>query len=102
MKLDLYISELDIMLNQHQQSRRNFIKTTGFAFTTSFISSENTINSIAASFSSTSLLDPPQLAQGIRVGDVLSDRAIVWSRSNCSAKMIVKYSFYFINKQGEF
>ena len=82
------------MLNQHQQSRRNFIKTTGFAFTTSFISSENTINSIAASFSSTSLLDLPQLAQGIRVGDVLSDRAIVWSRANCSAKMVVKYSLY--------
>ena len=90
MHFDLYISELDIMLNQHQQSRRNFIKTTGIAFTTSFIASENTINSIATSLSSKPLLDPPQLAQGIRVGDVLSDRAIVWSRSNCSAKMIVK------------
>ena len=94
MRSDLYISELDIMLNQHQQSRRNFIKTTGFAFTASVIASEKTVNSIATTLSSTPLLDPPQLAQGIRVGDVLSDRAIVWSRANCSAKMIVKYSFY--------
>src|ERR1700694_95627 len=36
--------------------------------------------------------DWPLLEQGLQIGDVLSDRAIVWSRSDPSAPMIVEGS----------
>ncbi|MGR8952642.1 MAG: alkaline phosphatase D family protein [Gammaproteobacteria bacterium] len=39
------------------------------------------------------LFDYPQLKQGIQIGDVLSNQAIVWSRSDRPARMLVEYSF---------
>jgi alkaline phosphatase D len=34
----------------------------------------------------------PQLAQGIQIGDVLGDRAMIWSRSDRPARMFVEWS----------
>src|SRR5687767_15879361 len=33
----------------------------------------------------------PVLAQGIQIGDVLNDRAIIWSRSDRAARMLVEW-----------
>src|ERR1700675_2225800 len=36
--------------------------------------------------------DRPLLEQGLQIGDVFADRAIVWSRSDRPARMIVEWS----------
>jgi alkaline phosphatase D len=35
--------------------------------------------------------DKPQLEQGIQIGDVLADRAVIWSRSDRSARFFVEH-----------
>jgi alkaline phosphatase D len=34
--------------------------------------------------------DRPLLEQGLQIGDILADRAMIWSRSDRPARMIVK------------
>ena len=36
----------------------------------------------------------PQIASGIQIGDVTGDRAIVWSRADRPARLVVERSFY--------
>lgn len=36
--------------------------------------------------------EPPKMEQGIQIGDVSGDRAIIWSRSDQSSRMIVEYA----------
>jgi alkaline phosphatase D len=33
----------------------------------------------------------PQLEQGLQIGDVVADRAVIWSRSDRSARLVVDY-----------
>jgi phosphodiesterase/alkaline phosphatase D-like protein len=33
----------------------------------------------------------PQLVQGIQIGDVLGDRAVIWSRADRPARLVVDY-----------
>jgi len=80
------------MLNEYQKSRRTFIKTAGFALSAGAVTSGSWLSSIAASLNTTALSELPQLTQGIQFGDVLSDRAIVWSRADRPGRMIVEYS----------
>jgi alkaline phosphatase D len=80
------------MLNEYQKSRRTFIKTAGFALSAGAVASGSWLSSIAASLNTTALSELPQLTQGIQFGDVLSDRAIVWSRADRPGRMIVEYS----------
>ena len=81
------------MLNEYQKSRRTFIKTAGFALGAGVVTSGSGLSSIAASLNPTAILGLPQLTHGIQFGDVLSDRAIVWSRADRPSRMIVEYSF---------
>jgi alkaline phosphatase D len=37
--------------------------------------------------------DTPQMTQGIQIGDVTNGRAIIWSRSDRPARMMVEYAF---------
>ena len=81
------------MLNEYQKSRRNFIKTAGFALSAGVVTSGSGLSSIAASLNLTAISDQPQLTHGIQFGDVLSDRAIVWSRADRPGRMFIEYSF---------
>jgi alkaline phosphatase D len=81
------------MLNKYQKSRRSFIKTTGFALSAGIVTSGSGLSSIAASLNPAALSELPQLTHGIQFGDVLSDQAIVWSRADRPARMVVEYSF---------
>jgi alkaline phosphatase D len=42
---------------------------------------------------------PPQPEQGIQIGDVRADRAVIWSRSDRPARLLVEYdvSEHFVN-----
>ncbi len=81
------------MLNTYQKSRRTFIKTAGLALGAGFVPSETGFGGIADSWESTGQSARPQLTHGIQIGDVLPDRAIVWSRSDRPGRMLVEYSF---------
>jgi alkaline phosphatase D len=81
------------MLNECQKSRRHFIKTAGFALSAGVVTSGSGLSSIAASLNTSALPDQPQLTHGIQFGDVLSDRAIVWSRADRPSRMLVEYSY---------
>ncbi|MDD5462192.1 MAG: alkaline phosphatase D family protein [Methylococcales bacterium] len=82
------------MLNEYQKSRRTFIKTAGFALSAGVVASRSGLSSLASlSLNTTEITDQPQLQYGIQFGDVLSDRAIIWSRADGPGKMIVEYSF---------
>lgn len=81
-------------MNEYQKSRRNLIKTAGLAVSASVFASDDWLSSIAASLNKTAISNQPQLTHGIQIGDVVSDQAIVWSRTDRPARMYVKYSFY--------
>ncbi|MGR9036086.1 MAG: alkaline phosphatase D family protein [Gammaproteobacteria bacterium] len=81
------------MLNEYQRSRRTFIKTAGFALGAGAVPSVTGLGGIAASFNTGDVSARPQLTHGIQFGDVLPDRAVVWSRSDRLARMIVEYGF---------
>jgi alkaline phosphatase D len=81
------------MLNEYQKSRRNFIKTASFALSAGVVTSGSGLSNITASLNTTALSNLPQLTYGIQFGDVLSDRAIVWSRADRPARMVVEHSF---------
>jgi alkaline phosphatase D len=81
------------MLNECQKSRRHFIKTAGFALSAGVVTSGSGLSSIAASLNTSALPDQPQLTHGIQFGDVLSDRAIVWSRVDRPSRMFVEFSY---------
>jgi len=81
------------MLNEYQKSRRTFIKTAGFALGAGVVSSGAGLSSIGATLKPTVISSLPQMPQGIQFGDVLSDRAIVWSRADRPGRMVVEYGF---------
>jgi alkaline phosphatase D len=81
------------MLNDYQKSRRNFIKNAGLALGAGVAPSWTGLSDIAAALNPTPLPAQPQLTHGIQFGDVLSDRAIVWSRTDRPGRMLVGYSF---------
>ena len=82
------------MLNEYQKSRRTFIKTAGLTLSAGVFPSVTGLGSIVATLDSTAISELSQLKHGIQFGDVLSDRAIVWSRAERPARMLVEYSFY--------
>ncbi|WP_024297033.1 alkaline phosphatase D family protein [Methylomicrobium lacus] len=82
------------MWNDFQKSRRHFIKTSTLALGAGFVPTMRGRSSIAASGDSSEWVGQPQSAQGIQIGDVLQDRAIVWSRSDRPSRMLVEYSFH--------
>ncbi|WP_374088904.1 alkaline phosphatase [Methylomicrobium lacus] len=81
------------MWNDFQQSRRHFIKTSGLLLGSGLVPSMSGRSSIAAAGDSAEWAGRPQSAQGVQFGDVLQDRAIVWSRADRPSRMLVEYSF---------
>jgi alkaline phosphatase D len=76
-----------------QKSRRKFIKSAGLALSAGLLPTLSGHSSIVGTSNSKDFSDKPRLNEGIQFGDVLSDRAIVWGRSDRPARMIVEYSF---------
>jgi alkaline phosphatase D len=81
------------MKNGCQKSRRNFMKTAGLVLGAGVAPMAGGLSGITASLVATGIAEQPQLLHGIQFGDVLSDRAIVWSRTDRPARMYVEYSF---------
>jgi alkaline phosphatase D len=81
------------MLNKYQKSRRNFIKTAGLALGSGFVSSGSGISNFSTDLNAKIAYGQPQITHGIQIGDVSNDRAIVWSRTDRPARMVVEYSF---------
>ncbi len=81
------------MLDEYQKSRRSFLKNAGLALSAGVVPTVAGLSSVVASFKTAAIAAQPQLSQGIQFGDVLSDRAIVWSRSDRPGRMLVEYSF---------
>jgi len=72
-------------------SRREAVKRTGWlAASATVLGSVDKV--LAAPAVITSDTERPALAQGIQIGDVLDDRAIVWSRSDRPARLIVEWA----------
>ncbi|MGZ8215634.1 MAG: alkaline phosphatase D family protein [Methylosarcina sp.] len=82
------------MSNDGQWSRRRFIKSAGLGgLGAGFMPALVGHGTVAGPGNSPELSGQPQLLQGIQFGDVLSDRAIVWSRSDRPARMVAEYGF---------
>lgn len=78
------------MPNRHDESRRRFLTSTGLLLGAAAL--PYALRNVHAA---PALITPdharPQLAQGIQIGDVRADRAMIWSRSDRPARMFVEY-----------
>jgi alkaline phosphatase D len=82
----------DTMANPIKASRREFLRRAGlFASGCGFACSglPGRVRAAPARIAADSEL--PQLRQGIQIGDVFADRAIVWARAHRPARLIVDW-----------
>jgi len=72
-------------------SRRSFLKSTGAAGASTLLSTSLAPRAFAqaAAFVSS---DRPVLGQGLQIGDVTGDRAIIWSRADRESRLVVDWS----------
>ena len=67
------------MQNDSQRSRRKFLKTAGIAATyTPLLLTGCGIRKLPSSINSPSLQNLPQITHGIQIGDVITDKAIIF------------------------
>ena len=71
-------------------SRRRFLKSSALLLGTAAVPWIGGHTAGAASVA-TAIGGKPQLAQGIQIGDVLGDRAVIWSRADRPARLVVDY-----------
>ena len=71
-------------------SRRKFLKSSALLLGAATVP---LVGSRAAGAASGNAISgaQPQLAQGIQIGDVVEDRAVIWSRSDRPARLVVDY-----------
>ncbi|EIC29063.1 MULTISPECIES: alkaline phosphatase D family protein [Methylomicrobium] len=81
------------MANDVLGSRRHFLKTAGLALGAGFIPTLAGYGSSGGSGRAGELTGRPLTLQGVQFGDMLADRAVVWSRSDGPARMVVEYGF---------
>jgi len=81
------------MLNEYQKSRRIFMKNAGLALSAGVVPSMAGLSGVLTSLNTKAIAGPPQLTHGIQFGDVMADRAIIWSRADRPGRMLVEYSF---------
>lgn len=81
------------MSSDHNQSRRQFIKSSGLLIGAAAMPVVAMRPAQAAPAIITLDGARPQLAQGIQIGDVRANRALIWSRSDRPARMWVEYAF---------
>jgi alkaline phosphatase D len=89
----MFKERVGMMSNEVQLGRRRFLKTAGLALGAGFVTSPAGHSPLAGAGKINESSGLPQLEEGIQFGDVLSDRAIVWSRADRPARMIVEYGF---------
>ena len=71
-------------------SRRRFLKSSALLVGTAAVPWIGGRTAGAASVE-TAIGGKPQLAQGVQIGDVLGDRAVIWSRADRPARLVVDY-----------
>jgi alkaline phosphatase D len=79
--------------DKHHDQRRQFLKT---ALASSAVVAGEVPAILRAQIAPaviTSEAQCPQRAHGLQIGDVLADRAIIWSRSDRASRMLVEYAF---------
>lgn len=81
------------MVNDFQRSRRHFLQTAGLILGAGCVPTLGGRGGIAASETTAAASGRPLAAQGIQFGDVDGGRAIVWSRCDRPARMLVEYDF---------
>jgi alkaline phosphatase D len=74
-------------------SRRQFLKSTGLLLGATAPALAGVRSAFAAPAYITLDGSRPQLEQGLQIGDVRADRAIIWSRVDRPARMVVSYDF---------
>lgn len=67
-------------------TRRKFLKSTGLIIGAAALP-------WGLKYSSAAVAGGPQLEQGIQIGDVRPHRAVIWSRSDRPARLLVDYDF---------
>ena len=80
------------MSKTFSESRRLFIKSTGLLLGTSTVSTALLRQAYASPTIAATGEARPQQLQGIQIGDVTSNNAVIWSRSDRPARMIVEYA----------
>lgn len=80
------------MRNEYDENRRRFLKTSGLFLGVAAMGSSLAKMAMAAPAIITADSVRPQLLQGIQIGDMLQDRAVIWSRSDRPARMVVEYA----------
>lgn len=81
------------MSSQHDDSRRKFLKSSGLLLGATALPPAMLRSTAASAAPAIVIPDSarPQLAQGIQIGDVGADRALIWSRSDRPARMHIEY-----------
>lgn len=81
------------MSNQHDDSRRKFLKSSGLLLGATALPPAMLRSNAASAVPAIVIPDSarPQLAQGIQIGDVGADRALIWSRTDRPARMHIEY-----------
>lgn len=75
----------------HPVSRREFLRSAGLGIGLSVLSGTGLRLAQAAPAVGSPELSRPQLEQGLQIGDVLADRAVIWSRADRPARLFVEY-----------
>jgi len=65
-------------------SRRKFLKSSALLLGAAAVP-------LVGSRRATAAVATPQLEQGLQIGDVVADRAVIWSRSDRPARLVVDY-----------
>jgi len=66
-------------------SRRKFLKSSALLLGAA------AVPLVGSSRRATAAVATPQLEQGLQIGDVVADRAVIWSRSDRPARLVVDY-----------
>lgn len=77
---------------EYDDSRRKFFKSSGLLLGAAALPGVGLRSALAAPAIVTLDGARPQLAQGIQIGDVRADRALIWSRSDRPARMLIDYA----------
>jgi alkaline phosphatase D len=72
-------------------SRRKFLKSSGLVLGAAAVPWSTGRTAHAAPIVSALTGSQPQLEQGLQIGDVRADRAVIWSRSDRPARLLVEY-----------
>lgn len=73
----------------HDSSRRKFLKSSALLLSAAAVPWVGGRQAHAAN-SDAAMTSNPQLAQGIQIGDVQRHRAVIWSRSDRPARLVVE------------